>query len=317
MLIDGQWQGDWQPVQDQDDNGRFIRQTSQFRHWITPDGSAGATGIAGFKAEPGRYRLYVALICPWACRTLMARQLKGLQALIDIVILNPVLTDQGWRFGGFSDTGAAPFAGCDYLHQLYTLADPHYTGRATVPLLWDTQLNRAVNNESADILAMFNTAFDHLTGNRLDLRPDALRAEINTLNQWLYEEINNGVYKTGFATTQRAYEEAYQHLFNALDSLELRLANRPYLLGEQLSDPDIRLFVTLVRFDAAYHGLFKCNQRSIASYPALSAYVQRIYQIDGIADTVNIQHIKQGYYSIKALNPNGIVPVGPANLFCE
>ncbi|MEH6578058.1 MAG: glutathione S-transferase family protein [Amphritea sp.] len=315
MLVDGEWLGAWQPVQEKDEDGRFIRETSQFRNWITVDGSAGPTGESGFKAEPDRYRLYVALICPWACRTLMVRQLKGLQDLIEVVVLNPVLTEQGWQFGGYPGTDSAPFEDCQYMHQLYTKADPHYTGRATVPLLWDKKLDRAVNNESADILKMLNSTFNTLTGNTLNLRPDTLLNEIGTLNQWIYDEVNNGVYKTGFATTQLAYEEAYQHLFNALHSLEERLSSQPYLLGEQLCESDIRLFVTLVRFDAAYHGLFKCNLRTIASYPALFSYLQRIYQMKGIAETVNIEHIKQGYYSIKALNPNGIVPVGPANLF--
>lgn len=315
MLINGIWQGDWQPVQVKNDDGRFIRQTSQFRNWITADGNAGATGKSGFPAETGRYRLYVALICPWACRTLMTLQLKGLQDSIEVVVLNPVLSDQGWQFGGYPDTGAAPFADCQYLHQLYTAADSGYTGRATVPLLWDTKQNVAVNNESADIIRMFNSAFNHLAGNDIDLRPAHLEDEIDNLNEWLYNTVNNGVYKTGFATSQFAYEEAYENLFNALDKIEQRLTGQQFLLDEQLTESDIRLFVTLVRFDTAYHGLFKCNQRCIASYPSLYQYLQRIYRIKGINSTVNIDHIKQGYYSIKALNPNGIVPAGPENLF--
>ncbi|WP_432474047.1 glutathione S-transferase family protein [Amphritea sp. HPY] len=315
MLVNGIWQGDWQPVQEKDDDGRFIRQTSQFRNWITADGNAGPTGKSGFPAEPGRYRLYVALICPWACRTLMTLQLKGLQDSIEVVVLNPVLSDQGWQFGGYPDTGAAPFAGCQYLHQLYTAADSGYTGRATVPLLWDTKQNVPVNNESADIIQMFNSAFNHLTGNDTNLRPAHLENEIDNLNEWLYNAVNNGVYKSGFATSQLAYEEAYNSLFNALDKIDQLLTAQPFLLGEQLTESDIRLFVTLIRFDAAYHGLFKCNQRTIASYPSLHQYLKRIYDIQGISRTVNIDHIKQGYYSIRALNPNGIVPAGPENLF--
>lgn len=315
MLVNGVWQGDWQPVQEQDTDGRFIRQTSQFRNWITADGSAGPTGSSGFKAEPGRYRLYVALICPWACRTLMTRQLKGLEDSIEVVVLNPKLSDQGWQFGGYPGTGTAPFAECKYLHQLYTDADSGYTGRATVPLLWDTKQGIAVNNESADIIKMFNSAFNHLTGNNVDLRPAQQEEELDRLNDWIYNEINNGVYKTGFATSQQAYEEAYSNLFTALDQLEHRLTGQEFLLGEQLTETDIRLFVTLIRFDAAYHGLFKCNQRTIASYPSLQRFLKRIYGMSGISSTVNIDHIKQGYYSIKALNPNGIVPAGPENLF--
>ncbi|TVP12694.1 glutathione S-transferase family protein [Shewanella sp. KCT] len=320
MLVDGRWNGDWQPVQAKDDEGRFVRQISSFRNWITPTGEAGPTGEGGFKAESGRYHLYVAYICPWASRTLMVRALKGLSEHISVSVVNPVLSEQGWQFGGAQDSKVAGDSdilnGHKYLHQLYTQVDPHFTGRATVPVLWDKQRQVIVNNESADIIRMLNTAFDHLTDSALnpalDLYPQGLHQAIDSLNERLYHELNNGVYKAGFATSQFAYEEAYQGVFGLLDELEQTLSDgRPYLLGEQLTESDIRAFVTLVRFDVAYYGLFKCNRELIVQKPQLQAYLQRIYALDGIAATVNIEHIKQGYYSIKALNPTGIVPVGP------
>ncbi|MFB9147200.1 glutathione S-transferase family protein [Halomonas alkalicola] len=315
MLVNGIWQENWQPVQAKDDEGRFIRQTSTFRHWITPDGTPGPTGRGGFKAEPGRYHLYVAYICPWASRVLMARRLKGLEALIGVTVVNPRLTDQGWQFGGFPGADEDPHHGARYLHELYTRADPEVCGRATVPVLWDTHTDTLVNNESADILRMLNGAFSHLVDRGPDLYPDHLAAEIDALNNVIYTELNNGVYQAGFASSQPAYEEAYGKVFARLDALEARLGDgRSYLFGEALTESDIRLFVTLVRFDAAYHGLFKCNRNTLSDMPALHAYLHRLLALEGIAETVNLEHIKAGYYSIKALNPTGIVPVGPAAL---
>ncbi len=312
MLINGKWTENWQPVQKEDAEGRFIRQTSSFRNWITPDGQAGPTGVGGFKAEKDRYHLYVALICPWASRTLMARQLKGLQDLIGVTVVNPQLGDQGWQFGGFDGADIDPINGASFVHELYTNVDSSFSGRATVPVLWDKKTNTIVNNESADILRMLNNAFAELVPNDIDLYPSELNDDIDILNTMIYTNLNNGVYQAGFATTQVAYEEAYQHVFATLDALEQRLSDgRTYLFGDQLTETDVRLFVTLVRFDAAYYGLFKCNRNLIKDMSALHAYMLRLLAIDGIASTVNLAHIKAGYYSIKALNPNGIVPVGP------
>jgi putative glutathione S-transferase len=311
MLIDGKWTENWQPVQASDAKGGFVRQVSGFRNWVTPDGSAGPTGDAGFAAEVGRYHLYVALICPWASRTLMARKLKGLEHAISVSVVNPSLGDQGWAFGGYPGTEADEINGASFMHEIYTKADPHYTGRATVPVLWDKQLGTIVNNESADIVRMLNAGFGDLASGP-DLYPQALRADIDALNAEIYPKLNNGVYRAGFAVTQLAYEEAFDDVFHMLDSLEARLAaGGPFLFGNALTEADIRLFVTLVRFDAAYHGLFKCNLRRIADYPALSAYQAMMLAVPGVAETVNIEHVKAGYYSIKALNPNGIVPKGP------
>ncbi|WIX33931.1 glutathione S-transferase family protein [Salinicola sp. JS01] len=312
MLVEGVWKENWQPVQAQDEQGRFIRQTSPFRHWITPDGAPGPTGQGGFRAEKGRYHLYVAYICPWASRTLMVRALKGLEEVIGVTVVNPCLTDQGWRFGGYPGADEDTLNGARYLHELYTRADSIISGRATVPVLWDTLTGTIVSNESADIVRMLNSAFTGIVDRGPDLYPAELAVEIEALNAYLYKDLNNGVYQAGFATTQRAYEEAYEKVFAALDAMEARLADgRAYLFGERLTETDLRLFVTLVRFDAAYHGLFKCNRNTLRAMPNLHAYMTRILAIDGIADTVRIDHIKAGYYSIKALNPNGIVPAGP------
>ncbi|WP_295044874.1 glutathione S-transferase C-terminal domain-containing protein [uncultured Paracoccus sp.] len=310
MLVNGTWTADWHPVQAKDEQGRFVRQESSFRNWITADGSPGPTGSGGFRAEAGRYRLYVALICPWASRTLIARKLKRLDGLIAVTVLNPVLTDQGWAFGGYPGADADPLHGAAHLHQLYTRADAGYTGRATVPLLWDERTDSAVSNESAEILRMFNTAFADLAPGTPDLYPADLAARIDALNAQVYDSLNNGVYKAGFATTQAAYDEAVAGVFATLDRLEEELTG-PYLLGDRLTESDIRLFVTLIRFDAAYHGLFKTNIRRLADYPRLSAYLERMLRLPGVAETVSLDHIKAGYYSIKALNPTGIVPAGP------
>ncbi len=310
MLVEGKWVANWQPVQKADEKGRFVRQVSSFRNWITADGSPGPTGEGGFKAEAGRYRLYVALICPWASRTLIGRALKGLEALVPVTVVNPVLTDQGWAFGGYPGADADALFGASYMHEIYTRADPHFTGRATVPVLWDMQRGMMVSNESADILRMFDTAFEALAPSDLRLYPADLAQQIDALNPRIYDGLNNGVYKAGFAGTQAAYDEAVEGVFATLDELEARLTGS-YLLGDRLTETDIRTFVTLVRFDAAYHGIFKVNRRQLADYPRLSAYMERILRLPGVAKTVNLDHIKAGYYSIKALNPSGIVPAGP------
>ncbi|MBW6493314.1 MAG: glutathione S-transferase family protein [Burkholderiaceae bacterium] len=313
MLRDGKWVADWQPVQAKDDKGGFVRQTSSFRNWITPDGSAGPTGEGGFKAEAGRYHLYVALICPWASRTLIGRKLKGLEDVISVSFVEPELSDQGWRFGDAGGADRDTVNGATFLHEIYTRADPAISGRATVPVLWDKQRGTIVNNESADILRMMNSGFGDLADDRFDLYPVDLREEIDAINARIYPALNNGVYRAGFATTQVAYEEAFHDVFTMLDELEERLGDgRDFLLGDRFTEADVRLFVTLVRFDVAYHGLFKCNLYRIADYLALSAYQARILAIPGVRDTVSIDHIKRGYYSIKVLNSSGIVPVGPA-----
>lgn len=312
MLVDGKWTEDWQPVQATDAKGGFVRQISGFRNWVTPDGAPGPTGEGGFRAEAGRYHLYAALICPWASRTLIGRELKGLEGVVSLSVVEPALADQGWKFGDYPGSDHDDVNGARYLHEIYTKADPHYTGRATVPVLWDKERGTIVNNESADILRMFNSGFGDLARDTYDFYPEALRPEIDALNAEIYPALNNGVYRAGFATTQIAYEEAFWDVFGMLDRLEERLgAAGPFLSGEAFTEADIRLFVTLVRFDAAYHGLFKCNLRRLADYPALSAYLARVLAIPGIRETVSIDHIKRGYYSIKALNPTGIVPVGP------
>ena len=310
MLVNGKWTADWHPVQAKDGEGRFVRQQSSFRNWITADGAPGPTGKGGFRAEAGRYRLYVALICPWASRTLIARKLKGLEDLIAVTVVNPVLTSEGWAFGGYPGADADPLHGASHMHQLYTHADDDYTGRATVPVLWDEATDTMVSNESADIVRMFNTAFADLVPGKPDLYPADLAADIDALNADVYDRLNNGVYKAGFASSQAAYDEAVAGVFATLDQLEHRLTG-DYLFESRFTEADIRLFVTLIRFDAAYHGLFKTNLRRIADYPRLSAYMTRVLRLPGVRETVNLDHIKAGYYSIKALNPSGIVPVGP------
>ncbi|WP_210081411.1 glutathione S-transferase family protein [Pantoea endophytica] len=306
MLVNGKWSAEWHPVQATDQQGGFVRQTSRFRHWISAD------GYSAFAAEPDRYHLYVALICPWASRTLLARSLKGLDKVISVSVVEPQLGAQGWRFGDYPGADRDWLNKAEYLHELYTRADADFTGRATVPVLWDKKTQTIVNNESADILRMLNSGFGALADDRIDLYPEDLRAEIDALNESIYPRLNNGVYRAGFATTQVSYQQAFNDVFSQLDELELRLQDgRTFLLGERLTEADIRLFVTLVRFDAAYHGLFKCNLRRLRDYPLLDRYLKSMLSVSGVRQTVNIDHIKQGYYSIKALNPNGIVPVGP------
>jgi glutathionyl-hydroquinone reductase len=331
MLVNGRWTADWHPVQAKDEGGGFVRQSSQFKNWITRDGAPGPAGQGpgpagqgpgpagegGFPAQAGRYHLYVALTCPWASRTLLARKIKKLDHVISVSIVEPFLTDQGWRFGNYPGADQDRLNGATWLHEIYTRADAAYTGRATVPVLWDKERQTIVNNESADILRMLNDAFASFAPDAIDLYPVARRGEIDALNEPIYHRLNNGVYRAGFATTQPAYEQAFQDVFGMLDELEARLDSHPFLVGDQLTDADIRLFVTLVRFDAAYHGLFKCNLRRIVDYPNLTHYLHRMLAFPGVAETVSIDHIKQGYYSIKALNPTGIVPLGPALSFAE
>lgn len=309
-LVDGVWQDVWYDTKAT--KGHFKRQPSQFRNWVTPDGSAGPTGEGGFKAEAGRYHLYVSLACPWAHRTLIFRNLKKLQDLISVSIVDPVMLKSGWEFKGTDGGTVDHLFGLGALWQVYVKADPHYSGRVTVPLLWDKKQGRPVSNESAEIIRMFNSAFDGVTGCRDDYYPAALRGEIDALNEHIYDTVNNGVYKSGFATTQEAYEENVVRLFATLDELEKRLATRRYLTGEQITEADWRLFTTLIRFDAVYVGHFKCNIRRIADYPNLSGYLRDLYQVKGVAETVNMHHIKTHYYrSHLTINPTGIVPVGP------
>ena len=312
MLIDGKWGGKWHPFQAKDDKGRFLRGESQFRNWITGDGSPGPSGEGGFEAEAGRYHIYASLNCPWASRTLLVRKLKRLDDAISVTIVAPFTTDQGWQFGGFAGCGPDELNGATYLHEIYTKVAPRYTGRATVPVLWDKQRQTIVNNESAEIIRMLNRAFDGHGEATADLYPDGLADEIDALNARIYDQFNNGVYRAGFAASQEAYEEAVTAVFAMLDELEERLSDgRSFLFGDRVTEADVRLFVTLVRFDPAYHGLFKCNLRRLADYPNLSAYARRILELPGASDTVKVEHIKAGYYSIRAVNPSGIVPLGP------
>ncbi|WP_434339655.1 glutathione S-transferase family protein [Motilimonas cestriensis] len=317
MLVNGHWQAAWDPYQETDDQGNFKREAASFRHWITPDGSAGPTGNKGFKAEAGRYHLYVAYICPWASRILALVKLKQLEDVISISVVEPYLTDFGWCFAGVESrhvSGATEdhLHPKPYLYQLYLLAEPMMTGRATVPVLWDKKQNTIVNNESADILAMLDNAFTPWAKNKTNLRPIEQLDQLNQLNEYLYTELNNGVYRAGFAQSQQAYETAVDDVFHALEVLENRLSDgRLFLLGQHLTEADIRLFVTLVRFDCVYHDLFKCNIKPIRDYIWLSHYLSRLFYDHELGETVHFDHIKQGYYSVKALNPNGVVPSGP------
>ena len=292
-------------------NGAFHREPTRFRTRITPDGAPDADGHPTLPAEAGRYHLYVSYLCPWASRTLIFRVLKGLQDVIGVSVAEPVIGEDGWIFATEQDggPGVGPFR---HLHRLYTATDPAYTGKVSVPVLWDRKEGRIVNNESADIIRILNGAFDRLTGNSLDLYPEPLRAEIDAWNDLIYPNVNNGVYRCGFAKSQESYDTAFDSLFATLDRLEERLSASRYLAGEHLTEADWRLFVTLVRFDAAYHGAFKCNLRRIDDYAHLSNYLRELYQWPGIRDTVNLAHIKTGYYTNPAINPTLIVPKGPA-----
>ena len=310
LLIDGKWHDQWYDTTAT--GGRFLRQDAQLRDWVTSDGEPGPTGKGGFKAEPGRYHLYVSLACPWAHRTLIFRKLKGLEDAVTLSVVHWYMGANGWTFA--EGPGVVPDSvnGAQFLHQVYTAAEPAYSGRVTVPVLWDKTTGAIVSNESSEIIRMFNSAFDGCGAAAGDYYPADLRGEIGALNKRIYDTVNNGVYKAGFATVQAAYEEAIEPLFETLDWLEARLAGHRYLCGERLTEADWRLFTTLVRFDAVYVGHFKCNIRRIADYPRLWAYVRRLYQVPGVAETVNFRHIKGHYYeSHKTINPSGIVPVGP------
>ncbi|WP_299789305.1 glutathione S-transferase family protein [uncultured Shewanella sp.] len=321
LLHDGVWKNQWYPTKKS--GGKFIREKSQFRHWITSksEGVSASESVPEFIAEPNRYHLYVSLACPWAHRTLIFRELKSLQAYISVSVVEPHMLDNGWEFSGPNQSDAASHIkgaetdrlnGKDFLYQIYQAAASDYTGRVTVPVLWDKKTKTIVNNESADIIRMFNSAFDHLTGNTLDLYPEALRAEIDEINDWVYSSINNGVYRAGFATSQEAYDEAFDSLFDALDKVELILQNKRYLVGGTITEADWRLFTTLIRFDSVYVGHFKANRQTIEQYPAISAYLRELYQVEGIQATVNFEHIKQHYYfSHDLINPSRVVPKGP------
>jgi putative glutathione S-transferase len=290
--------------------GEFVRTAAGFRHWITADGSS------GFRAEPGRYHLYVSLACPWAHRTILFRRLKGLEEAISLSVVDPVMGDDGWQFSDRPGCILDTANGFRYLREAYVAADPHYSGRVTVPVLWDKRSRTIVSNESSEIIRMLNRAFDAFTPVKTDYYPAPLRAEIDAINAVVYERVNNGVYRCGFASSQAAYERAFDLLFATLDELESRLGRSPYLVGETLTEADWRLFTTLVRFDAVYYVHFKCNLRRIAEYPNLSRYLATLYRVPGVAQTVNLDHIKRHYYmSHRHLNPSGIVPKGPVLSF--
>jgi len=309
LLVEGRWQDQWY---ESSKDGAFQREQAQRRHWITADGQAGPSGEGGFAAEAGRYHLYVSLACPWAHRTLIMRKLKGLEDLIDVSVVSWLMLENGWTFDKQKGSSGDKLDGLAFLYERYTADTANYTGRVTVPLLWDKQQQRIVNNESSEIIRMFNSAFDGLTGNRLDFYPETLRESIDQLNDRIYPAVNNGVYRAGFATSQSAYEQAFDELFTELDLLETILADKRYLTGEYLTEADIRLFTTLVRFDAVYFGHFKCNLRRISDYPNLNNWLRELYQWPGVAQTVSIDHIQHHYYSShKTINPNGIVPKGP------
>lgn len=310
LLIDGQWTDQWYNTDS--NNGRFVRSESQFRNWITSDGTAGPTGEGSFKAEPGRYHLYVSLACPWAHRTLIFRKLKGLEDMISVSVVHAYMGEEGWTFEPGDGVIPDSLNNTSRLHQIYTLADPHYSGRVTVPILWDKKRQTIVSNESAEIIRMFNSAFDQVGAKPGDYYPDALREEIEAINTYIYPTINNGVYRAGFATNQEAYDEAVTELFDALDTLEDRLSQQRYLIGDTLTEADWRLFTTLVRFDPVYVGHFKCNIRQLVDYPHLWGYILELYQQPGIAETVAMDYIKAHYYgSHKTINPTGVIPKGP------
>jgi glutathionyl-hydroquinone reductase len=310
LLVDGIWRDQWYDTKST--GGRFVRQDSAFRNWITPDGSAGPTGEGGFKAEPGRYHLYVSLACPWAHRTLIFRRLKGLEDAIGVSVVHWHMGKHGWELREAPGATGDRLYGSRYLHEIYTRAKPDYTGRVTVPVLWDRKRETIVNNESSEIIRMLNSAFDGIGAKEGDYYPAPLRAEIDRINATVYDTVNNGVYKSGFATSQEAYEEALSALFETLDELEARLARQRYLAGDRITEADWRLFTTLARFDAVYVGHFKCNLRRLVDYPHLWPYARELYQHPGVAETVNLFHIKHHYYeSHRTVNPTGVVPLGP------
>jgi len=311
LLIDGQWHDKWYDTSKS--GGRFVRSDSVFRNWITPDGSPGPSGEGGFAAEAGRYHLYVSLACPWAHRTLIFRALKGLEGMISMDVVHPDMGAEGWTFeDNYPGATGDAVNGKRRLYEIYLKAKPDYTGRVTVPTLWDKQRETIVSNESAEIIRMLNSAFDTIGAADGDYYPEDLRAEIDEINARVYKTVNNGVYKCGFATSQEAYEENFTPLFDTLDHIEERLARHRYLVGDRLTEADWRLFTTLVRFDAVYYSHFKCNLRRIADYPNIWGYVRELYQMPGVAQTVSLDHIKRHYYgSHESVNPTRIVPVGP------
>ena len=314
LLVNGEWVDQWYDTKKH--GGEFVRESAQLRDWVGEPADSGSVleGEAQrYPAEADRYHLYISLACPWAHRVLIMRQLKGLEPLIGVSHVSPLMLDKGWSYHQDEGSSGDPINHVEFHHQLYTMTDPQYTGRVTVPVLWDKQRNAIVNNESAELLRIFNHAFDELTGNTLDFYPSDLRDVIDEVNADVYDHINNGVYKSGFATEQKVYEKHVTALFDALERMEKRLGEQRYLAGEWLTEADIRLFTTLVRFDAVYYGHFKCNFKRIEDYPNLSNYVRELYQWPGIADTVNLDHIKRHYYySHDTINPTRIVPAGPA-----
>jgi putative glutathione S-transferase len=311
LLIDGEWRDDSHDVKKMQ-NGRFVRPQTRYRNWVTPDGGAGPTGEGGFPAERGRYHLYVALSCPWAHRTVIFRRLKALEDVISMSVVEPVQGDRGWQFGTYPGATLDSVNHKASLADVYLVADPRFSGRVTVPALWDKERRTIVNNESAEIIRMLNSAFGRFTDATTDYYPAPLRDEIDRVNARVYDTVNNGVYRAGFATAQEAYEEAFRALFATLDDIEQRLSRSRYVAGAALTEADWRLFTTLVRFDAVYHGHFKCNLRRIGDYPNLSNYLRDLYQVPGVAETVNLDHIKHHYYgSQRHINPTGIVPLGP------
>ncbi len=304
LLVEGKWHDKWYDTKST--GGRFVRRESQFRDWITADGSS------GFKAEPDRYHLYVSLACPWAHRTLIFRKIKKLEDIISLSIVDPLMEENGWEFTDYSGSIADPINSAGYLHEIYTAAKPDYTGRVTVPVLWDKEKKTIVNNESAEIIRIFNSEFSEFGDSTLDFYPEDLRDEIDRINAVVYDSINNGVYKCGFATTQEAYEEAFHKLFKTLDEIETILSKNRYLVGNKLTEADWRLFTTLLRFDSVYYSHFKCNLRRIEEFPHISNYIRELYQYPGVAETVNFKHIKEHYFkSHKTINPTGVVPIGP------
>ncbi len=310
LLVDGRWVDRWYDTAASD--GRFVRTVAPFRNLITPDGAPGPSGEGGFKAEPGRYRLYVSHACPWAHRTLIYRAIKGLAEMIPLSVVHWRMLEQGWTFEEGPGVIPDPEVGAAFLHQLYTAARPDHTGRVTVPVLWDRARRTIVNNESSEIIRMFNSAFDGVGAAAGDYYPEPLRAEIDAVNARVYETVNNGVYRAGFATTQAAYEEAVGPLFDTLAWLDARLADRRFLLGDRPTEADWRLLTTLLRFDLVYVGHFKCNRRRIVDHPNLWPYTRDLYQWPGVAATFDRDHAKRHYYeSHKTINPTGIVPVGP------
>ena len=310
LLVDGQWQDKWYDTDKS--KGRFVRSAAQFRNWVTADGSAGPSGRTGFKAEADRYHLYVSFACPWANRTLIFRKLKGLEKIISLSVVHWHMAENGWTFEPGEGVISDSIFNAKYLRDIYLKADSSYSGRVTVPVLWDKQNNTIVSNESSEIIRMFNSAFDEVGATADDYYPEALREEINALNERIYDTVNNGVYKAGFATTQQAYEDAVVPLFDTLNGLEQRLASQRYLTGKQITEADWRLFTTLIRFDPVYVGHFKCNLKRLVDYPNLWAYTRDLYQQPGVAETVNMHHIKQHYFgSHTVVNPTGIVPLGP------